>query len=140
MIKYILITGIIISLYITEPMWRIVPNNSVKEITAIEEKIKEQQDERNNLIANKAEKLRIFEEKFGKKPSVAYKSRVPKPLQEYWRKTLDATETIHEDICSLLKATDKGWETICQYKIKSRNGSSELMFNTYIIKDGVVIK
>jgi len=138
--KYILIIGILIALYITESMWRVQSNTNNTEISSIDKEILQQQTERNNLIAEEAEKLREYEEKFGKKPSVKYKSRVPKPLQQYWDKTLNSSESIYEDICSPLKASDKGWSTICQYKIKSKKGSSVLKLNTYIIRNGVIVK
>jgi hypothetical protein len=139
-IKYILIIGILLTLYITESIWRVQSNTNDTELSSIDKEILEQQTERNNLIADEAEKLREYEEKFGKKPLVAYKSRVPKPLQKYWDKTLDATETIDEDICSPIKATNEGWKTTCQYKIKDKNGYSKLHFDTYVIKDGVIVK
>ena len=139
-IKYILFAVILITLYITEPLWRPQPNSNATEVSQIDQEIKQQQDYRNNLIAEEAEKLRKHEEKFGKKPSVAYKSRVPKPLQEYWDKTLNDTDSIYEDICSHLKASDKGWETTCQYKIKGKNRSSMLQLDTFVIRDGKVVK
>ena len=139
-ITYILIAGILVTLYITEPMWRVQKSTNTTELSAIDQEIKTQQDGRNNLIAEEAEKLRKYEEKFGKKPSVAYKSRVPKPLQEYWDETLDDTDSIYEDICTRLTASDKGWTTTCHYKIKGKNGSSGLKVDTIIIRDGKVIK
>jgi len=139
-IKYILIVGILLTLYITEPMWRVQPNTNDTEMSSVDKEILEQKTERNNLIAAEAEKGRIYEEKFGKRPSVAYKSRVPKPLQDYWDKTLNDNESIYEDICSPLKASNKGWKTTCQYKIRSEKRSSGLKFNTYIIKNGIVVR
>ena len=139
-LKYILFAGILLTLYITEPMWRAQTNNNDVEISSIDKEISEQKSERNNLIAAEAEKLRIYEEKFGKKPSVAYKSRVPKPLQDYWDKTLDDTDSIYDDKCSRLTASDNGWSTTCYYNIKGKNGSSSLKVDTFVIRDGKVIK
>jgi len=139
-IKYILIVGILLALYITEPMWRVQKNINDAEVSSIDKEISEQKKERNDLIAAEAEKLRIYEDKFGKRPSVAYKSRVPQPLQEYWDKTLNETESIYEDICSPLKAADNGWTTTCQYKIRSEKRSSGLKLDTYVIRDGKVVK
>jgi len=136
-LKYILVVGILLTLYITEPMWRVYKTT---EVSQIDEKITKQQKERNKLIAEEAEKLRILEEKFGKKPSVAYKSRVPEPLQTYWDRSLNEGESIYEDICSRLEASTNGWSTTCQYKIRSKKGSSGLQLETYIIKDGKVIR
>jgi hypothetical protein len=139
-LKYILVVGILLALYITEPMWKIQPDTNDIEVSSVDKEISEQLKEKNNLRTAEAEKLRKYEEKFGKKPSVAYKSRVPEPLQEYWDTTLDNTDSIYEDICSPLEATDNGWTTTCQYKIKAKNGYSELQLNTYVIRDGKVVK
>jgi len=139
-LKYILFAGVLLTLYITEPIWRVQKNTNTTEVSQIDQEIKQQQDDRNNLIAEEAEKLRKYEEKFGKKPSVKYKSRVPKPLQEYWDKTLDENDSIYEDICSRLKASDKGWTTTCQYKIKGKNGSSGPLLDTFVIRDGKVVR
>ncbi len=139
-IKYILIVGVLLTLYITEPMWRVQPNTNDTEMSSVDKEISEQKKERNNLIAAQAEKLRIYEEKFGIKPSAAYKSRVPKPLQDYWDKTLNESESIYEDICSPLKASDNGWTTTCQYKIRSEKSSSGLKLDTYVIRNGKVVK
>ena len=139
-IKYILFAGILITLYITESLWRPHPNTNTTEVSQIDKEISEQQAARNDLNAEEAEKLRKYEEKFGKKPSVAYKSRVPKPLQEYWDKTLEDTDSIYEDLCTHLKASGKGWTTTCQYKIKGKNGSSGLKLDTYVIRDGKIVR
>ncbi len=139
-IKYILFAGVLLTLYITESMWRPQSNSNTAELSQIDKEISEQQAERNNLIATEAEKLRTYEEKFGKKPSVAYQSRVPKPLQEYWDKTLDDTDSIHDDICTRLTASDKGWTTTCHYNIKGKNRSSGLKVDTFVIRDGKVVK
>jgi len=136
-IKYILIVGILLALYITEPMWRVQKNINDAEVSSIDKEISEQKKERNNLIAAEAEKLRIYEEKFGKRPSVAYKSRVPQPLQEYWDKTLNDNNSIYDDICTPLKDSDKGWKTTCQYKIKGKTG---LQLDTYVIRNGKVVR
>ena|GEM_PF-1039490 len=138
-LKYILVGGILLTLYITEPMWRVQPNTNNTEVSSVDKEISEQQTERNNLVAEEAEKLRKYEEKFGKKPLVAYKSRVPKPLQEYWDKTLNDNDSIYADICSRLTASGNGWTTTCQFKIKSKNISSVLQIDTYVIRDGKVV-
>ncbi len=135
-LKYILVAGILLTLYITEPMWRVQPNTNDTEVSSVDKKISEQQTERNNLLTEEAEKLRKYEEKFGKKPLVAYKSRVPQPLQEYWDKTLGDADSIYADICYRLTASNNGWTTTCQFKIK---GSSGLQIDTYVIRDGKVV-
>ena len=134
-IKYILIAGVLLTLYITEPMWRVQNNSS--DLSQIDKEIANQKNERNNLIAAEAEKLRIYEEKFGKKPSTAYKSRVPQPLQEYWDKIYNDSDAIYEDICTPIKASNKGWKTTCQYKVKGKTG---LQLDTYVISNGKVVR
>ncbi len=137
-LKYILIIGVLLTLYITEPLWRVQKTTEVSQIDA---QMKKQQDERNNLTAEAAEKLRILEDKFGKKPDVAYKSRVPIPLQTHWSNIFKSSDYVYEDICSPLRASTKGWETTCQYKIRHEDGSSSgLRFDIYIIKNGKILK
>lgn len=136
--KIILIVAILLTLYITEPLWRV--QSDPTELTGIDKEINAKQEERNALNAQEREKLKKLEAKFGEKPSVAHKSRVPKPLQAYWDETLKPSEYIYEDICSKLSAGKDGWETTCQYKVKNEKGSSQLQFDTFVIRDGKVIK
>ena len=102
--------------------------------------MKKQQDSRDNLTAEAAEKLRKLEQKFGTKPDLAYKSRVPAPLQAYWDSILTDEEYVYEDICSPLKAGSQGWTTTCQYKIHRKSGNSGLKIDTFNIKDGKLVK
>ena len=140
-VKYLIIAVILFGLYVTEPLWRAHPNSSNAEVSQIDKKMNEQQDEHETLVAEEAEKLRKLEEKFGKKPTVRYKSRVPKPLQDHWDKTLKSGAYVYEDICSPLRASSNGWKTTCQYKIRNENGSSSgLQFDTYVIKNGKLLK
>ncbi len=134
-VKYFMIAIILVGLYITYPIWKLTPVKTDVDIVEINQNDQGQQHEINQKLAADIE----LENKFGKKPYVAYKSRVPAPVQAYWDKTLKNGESIYEDICSPLQAGSKGWTTNCQYKIKKENGSSELMFNTYVIKDGQLI-
>ena len=133
-VKYILIAAILLTIYITEPLWRVQSDTSATETSQIDKEIKEQQDVRKHLIAEETIKLRKLEEKFGKKPSVAYKSRVPKPLQAYWdQKGI----TVYDDICTRLKSSNNGWTTSCQYKVK---GDPGLKFDIYIIRHGKIVR
>lgn len=138
--KYILVIGLLVILYITEPLWRAHPPTNNTEMSQIDKEILEQKNERNDLIASEAEKLRKIEEKCGKKPFCAYKSRVPKPVQTYWDKTLKNPDSLHDEICTPLQSVEKGWMTSCQYKVRTANDTVELRLDTYIIKDGKVIR
>ena len=71
---------------------------------------------------------------------INYEILIDNITTEYAFKTLDDTDYIYEDICSHLKASDNGWSTTCQYKIKGKNGSSALQLDTYVIRNGVVVK
>jgi len=139
-LKYILIAAVLLAVYITEPLWRVQRNNNASEDAYPNKIIEAQKNERRNLNTAEAEKLRKQEEKIGEKPAVAYQSRVPKPLKEYWNTVLKKGETVYEDICTPLQATDKGWMTSCQYKVRSPKGNSELRLDTYIIKNGKIVK
>jgi hypothetical protein len=133
-VKYLLLIAVIFVLYITAPMWTVTHGPSVIEEVEVEQGNKKAQ------LSTKDYELLEFENKFGKKPSIAYQSRVPKPLQEYWDNMLDESESIYDDICSPLEPSSNGWITTCQYKIKSKLGVSELKFDTYVIKHGKVLR
>jgi len=140
-VKYLIIVVILFGLYVTEPLWRAYPDLSNVEVSQIDKEMNEQQDDHETLVAEVAEKLRKLEKKFGKKPRVAYKSKVPIPLQTHWSNIFKSSDYVYDDICSSLKASDKGWETTCQYKIRHEDGSSSgLRFDTYIIKNGKILK
>lgn len=138
--KYIIIIGLLLTLYITEPLWRVQfrTNNSL--ISQIDKELTEQDNKRKEFIAVETKKRIKLEEECGKKPSCAYKSKVPKPLQKYWNRTLKNPDSIHEEICTPLHAVKNGWMTSCQYKVKNSYNKIELRLDTYIIKDGKVIR
>jgi len=140
-VKYILVAIVLLTLYITEPLWRVTATTDTTELSNIEEEYNTNEDKQKNIISNEAKKIIKQEEDIGPKPLVAYQSRVPEPLQKYWDKRLKQGESVFEDICSRLRATDRGWTTTCQYKIKYENGScSSLQVDTFIIKHGKVKK
>ena len=138
-LKYLLIIVVLVALYITYPIWKLTPRVTVSEVQNIDEPISETKDKRKNLDIEATAQIEL-EDKIGPMPSVAYQSRVPRPLQRYWDETLNENESIYEEICSRLKATKDGWTTTCQFKIKRGKGISTLRFETYTIKNGEVIK
>jgi len=125
-LKYLLLALLLVTLYITEPLWRVQSNTNTIEVS---------QTNNNNLTISGADKLSKVEKKIGKKPTVQYKSRVPKPLREYWNKTYEDPGAVQKEQCSRLKASSQGWETTCHFKV-----NSILKVHTYIIKNGIVIK
>lgn len=132
-VKYLLLTALLLILYITAPMWMVSHGPDVPG------KIGKEQSEQKIQLSEEEQELIELERKFGPKPFVTYQSRVPKPVELYWGKMLKSGESIYDDICSPLKPTDKGWTTTCQYKIKSASGSSGLLFDTYTIKNGKLV-
>ena len=136
-VKLILFGIALLALYIFAPIWMPIPSNSVSEI---DQQIQDQQERRKQMLAAEAIALSELERKFGPKPSTAYQSRVPVQVQAYWDKTLKSDESVYEEICSPLKASEKGWSTSCQYKIKSPKGSSALLFDTYTINHGKLVR
>ena len=135
-LKYLLIAIILIALYITYPLWQLTSGQGSTDVSQVDE----YKAERKAMKNAEEEALMAAEEKFGPKPSVAYQSRVPEPVQRYWDATLKADESIYEDICSPLQVTSEGWSTSCQYKIKSAKGLSPLRLDKYTIKNGEVVK
>ena len=125
-LKYLLFAILLVTLYITEPLWRVQSNTNTVEVS---------QKNNNNLTVSEADKLSKLEEKIGKKPTVQYKSRVPEPLREYWNKTFEDPDAVQKEQCSRLRASSQGWETTCHFKV---NSIREV--HTYIIKNGKVIK
>jgi hypothetical protein len=134
-LKYLLMVVIVIALYITYPLWQLTPGTGSDIPQIDEEKV-----EAKPRMSEDDKALREAEEKFGPKPRVAYKSRVPEPVQRHWDETLEADESIYEDICSRLKVTAEGWSTTCQFKVKSEKGISPLRFKSYTIKNGQLVK
>jgi len=139
-VKYILIAGILLIIYITEPIWRVQSTYTSTDDFPIEKRMQAQQDKRDALNAEEGKKLRELEKKFGKKPEVKYKSKVPKPLERYWNSKLLEGESICDDICTPLHPTNNGWATSCQYKVRSKDGTLKLKLDTYTIRDGKIIK
>lgn len=125
-------------LWVTEPLWFKRSYDTTE--SATDTFITKQDSERKKLLKAEAEKLKVLEAKFGPKPSAAYGSRVPAALRDYWNKTLKYPDSLEEEICEPIRPGDRGWITVCRYRVKDDSGRLELRQDTFIIKDGVIIK
>ena len=137
-LKYILLAGILFVLWVTEPLWFKKSYDTTTSTT--DTFITEQDQERKKLLKVETEKLKALEDKFGPKPSAAYGTRIPEALSEYWIKTLKYPDSIEEERCEPILPGSRGWETVCRYRVKNHIGRLELKQDTYIIKDGVILK
>jgi len=137
-LKYILFAGIIIVLWITEPLWFKRSYDTTASPT--DTFVTKQDKERKKLLKAQAAELKALEDKFGPKPSAAYGSRVPPALHDYWMKTLKYPDSLDEVICKPITPGTRGWQTVCRYRVKNDSGRLELRQDTYIIKDGVIIR
>jgi hypothetical protein len=136
--KYVLFAVILFGLWVTEPLW-MKPN--INETTSpIDVHITEQEKARAELLAVEAQKLKDLEAKFGQKPYGRYSTGVPPAVYEYWNKTLKYPDSLEEERCGPVRAGDKGWTTVCRYRVKNSSGSLQLMQDTFIIKDGIAYK
>ena len=134
-----MIAGILFVLWVTEPLW-LKKSYDVDEPSTVDTFVSKQDQERKKFLKTEIEKRKALENKFGPKPSVAHGSRVPQALATYWEETLKYPESLTEDICEPIHASTKGWELVCQYKVKNSAGKLELRQDTYTIKHGVIIK
>ena len=136
--KYILFAVILFGLWVTEPLWFKKSYDTTASTT--DTFITEQDKERKKLLKAQAAKLKALEDKFGPKPSAAYGSRVPEAVNEYWKKTLKYPDSLEEVICERIHPGARGWQTVCRYRVKNDSGRLELRQDTYIIKDGVILR
>ena len=137
--KYILFALLLLGLWITEPLWM---NKSTGTTTSpVETQISEQNNQRAQQLAAEAAHLKELEDKFGPKPYGKYSTGVPSSIYEYWSKTLQYPDSLEEERCGPIRATERGWSTVCRYRVKtSSSGSLQLEQDTFIIKNGVVSK
>jgi len=117
--KYILFAVIVVTLWITESIW--MPQSTYRSVT--------EEVENQTLIEEEEQNHIEFEAKFGKK------SAVLPSLKKHWDNAyIDAVEFEFLK-CSDISTTDKGWTTICRYRIQGF-----MRQNTYIINNGKVSK
>ena len=136
-IKYILFAALLFVLWITEPLW-FKKSYDTPEASPTDTFISTQDTERKKLLKAEAEKQKALEDKFGVKPTAAYGTRVPQELYDYWAKTLKFPDSLEEERCEPIRASARGWEIVCRYRVKNRSGHLGLRQNTYIINNGVV--
>lgn len=135
--KYILFALLLLALWITEPLWF---KTNTTTTSAIDEEITEQKKEKARSLTVEAQKQMELEAKFGPKPYGRYSTGVPQSVYKYWRETLKYPDSLEEERCGPIKASDKGWSTVCRYRVKNSSGSLKLMQDTFIIKNGVAYK
>lgn len=136
--KYILFALLLLGLWITEPLW--FKSHSSTSDSTVDTQIDKQKYQREKLLAADAAKLQELETKFGPKPYGKYGTGVPSSIYEYWRKRLKYPDSLEEERCTAIRAAEKGWTTVCRYRVKNDSGSLELRQDTFIIKDGVAYK
>ncbi|MGB5505373.1 MAG: hypothetical protein WBM70_01665 [Sulfurovum sp.] len=136
--KYILFALLLFGLWVTEPLW--LKSNTNQTSSPIKTQITEQERQRAELIASEAARLKELETKFGPKPYGKYSTGVPASIYQYWERTLKYPDSLEEERCRPIRAGDKGWTTVCRYRVKNSSGSLQLMQDTFIIKDGVAYK
>ena len=136
--KYILFALLLLGLWITEPLW--MKKDTGTTTSPVETQISEQNNQRTQQLASEAAKLKELEDKFGPKPYGKYSTGVPSSIYDYWSKTLQYPDSLEEERCGPVRATERGWSTVCRYRVKSSSGSVQLKQDTFIIKNGVAFK
>ena len=140
-IKYILVIALLFALWVTKPLWMPAkPYIGTTTVSPVDIQRKEQQTERKKLIAAADKKNKDLEDRFGKKPAPKYSTGVLPAIYIYWNKTLSYPKSLEEERCGPIHAGNNGWVTVCRYRVKSSSGGLELRQDTYIIKNGVVVK
>jgi len=137
-LKYILFALLLFGLYITEPLW-MKQHTSTTE-SPVDAQISEQNHERAKGLAAESAEQKKLEEKFGLKPYGKYSTGVPSAIYNYWDKTLENRDSLEEERCGPIRESEKGWTTVCRYRVKNSYGSLELRQDTFFIKDGVAFK
>ena len=137
-LKYILFALFLFGLWVTGPLW--MNSHSDTESSPINGQIDGQKNERAKLLAAEAAKLKELETKFGPKPYGKYGTGVPSSVYEYWNSTLKYPDSLEEERCSPISASENGWRTVCRYRVKNSSGHLELKQDTFIIKDGIAYK
>ena len=138
-LKYILFAVILFVLWVTEPLW-FKKSYDTSNASTTDIFITEQDIERKKLLKPEAARLKDLEDKFGPKPSAASGTRVPEALSTYWKNTLKYPHSLGEERCEPIRPGARGWQTVCRYRAKNSSGRLELRQDTYIIKDGVILK
>jgi len=134
-IKYILFAAIVVTLWVTAPIW--MPNSNYNHSTdtsEIDTFVSQQEVERNALLKAQDDKLAKFEAKFGRKSSVMPAVRL------HWAKTYTDPDSFELIKCSYVRPRTDGWSVVCSFRIKSNTDAGTIEQDTYIIKNGLVSK
>jgi len=137
-LKYVLFALLLLGLWVTEPLW--LKSHTNTESSPVDSQIDEQKNERAKLLASENAKLKELEARFGPKPYGRYSTGVPSSVYDYWNKTLKYPDSLEEERCGPISVGEKGWRTVCRYRVKNSFGTLELRQDTFIIKDGVAHK
>ena len=136
--KYILFVLLLFALWVTEPLW--MKSNTKPSTPPVDVQMNVQEKERTKVISLEKKNEMELEIKFGPKPYGKYSTGVPPEVYEYWNKTLEYPDSLEEERCGPVRAGEKGWITVCRYRVKNSSGSLELMQDIFIIKDGKAYK
>ena len=126
-IKYILFAGIVVTLWVTAPIWMPTSKYQSTEASQVDTLVSQQKAERNALLKAQDNKLEEIEGKFGKKSSV-----IP-VLKKHWAKTFTDTDEFEWLRCERIVAGKNGWIAVCQYRLKGA-----MKQDTYTISHGNV--
>lgn len=138
-LKYIGIIGIVLILWITEPLW-FKKSYDTPSLSTTDIFVDKQSKERKELLKSELAREKALEDKFGPKPIGAYGTRVPTALYNYWAKTLEFPDSLTEERCQPIRPGANGWQIVCRYRAKNGSGNLKLRQDTYIIRDGVILR
>ena len=127
-IKYILIIGIGLVLWITAPIWMIdTTYHGSHDTSQVDKEVTQQKQERNKLLKAQDKERAELEAKFGPKDTV-----IPS-LKKHWAATYTKADEFEWLRCERIKPGNNGWIAVCQFRLKGA-----MRQNSYTIKYGVV--
>ena len=126
--KYLIFAGIMLSLWITKPIWMPKTNyHRSADTSQVDDFASTQKDDRNALLKAQDKEIAALEKKFGPKSSVM------KILKKHLRESYTEEEKFELLPCSPVRASSNGWTTICAYRLQG-----SMQQNTYTINNGIV--
>ncbi|NOR55440.1 MAG: hypothetical protein GQ531_04475 [Sulfurovum sp.] len=126
--KYLIFAGIMLTLWITKPMWMPKTNyHRSADTSQVDDLVKTQKEERNALLKAQDKEIAALEKKFGPKSSVM------KILKKHLREKYTEEEKFELLPCSPVREGTDGWTTVCAFRLKGSMGQ-----DTYTINHGVV--
>jgi hypothetical protein len=125
-IQYILFTGIVVTLWVTAPIWMPTSKyNTTTTTSEIDTFFSHQKEERNALLKAHDKQLASIENKFGKKSSI-----MPS-LKAHWAKIYTKNDAFQLSKCYNIREGTNGWSIHCTYRVKG-----DITQTTYIINNG----